>query len=100
MDSAYLSSVPACACTLMPVIRTHDDDDYPALRGGSSLRYPCRPCVFIVRPDPWCHISMLNTHSPLLAPQSTRLKSRPYPLICPFGGSLKADLDQRVRLPF
>ncbi|KAJ7726672.1 hypothetical protein B0H14DRAFT_3519028 [Mycena olivaceomarginata] len=26
VDSAYLSSAPACARTLMPVIRTHDDD--------------------------------------------------------------------------
>jgi hypothetical protein len=82
MDSAYLFSARASARTLIPVIRTHDHDKsmrpsratlYYAVVGSSAIH---AVSALIVRPDPWCHTSMLDVHSPLLVLHSTRLKYR------------------------
>ncbi|KAJ7711339.1 hypothetical protein B0H14DRAFT_3902572 [Mycena olivaceomarginata] len=87
---AYLFSARASARTLIPVIRTHDHD--------TSMR-PSRATLYYTVVDPWYRISMLDTHSPLLARGSNI--GYGYPLICPFSGSLKVSLDQRtlLRLP-
>jgi hypothetical protein len=85
MDSAYLFSAQACARTLIPVVCTHDMTSLCAHRGLHCItRWLVPPLsmpslwVLIVRPDPWCHISMLDVHSLLLALQSTQLKYRPW----------------------
>jgi hypothetical protein len=107
MDSAYLLSARACTRTLIPVIRTRDHD--------KSMR-PSRATLYyaVVGSSTIHAVSVRSSSVQILGVTflcSTRipyyLRSNPrgsntgygYPLICPFRGSLKVNLDQRVRLP-
>ncbi|KAJ7792785.1 hypothetical protein B0H14DRAFT_3498802 [Mycena olivaceomarginata] len=86
-------SPPACVRTLMPVIRTHDDDK-------SYVPLAALHCI-----TRWFILGVIFPCSTRIPPY---LRPNPrgsnaghaYPLICPFSGRLKADLDQRVRPPF